>query len=671
MNKRKPVDYTELYAQLNAALEGAATQMEQYAAIGKAVALRPEKGAAVTAADYLREARPELSGFSPRNLRRMRAFYQTYGNHPDLLKLAMQTGWTLNVLILEADLTLAERAWYLNAVLRFGWTKTTLKERLAESAHLSEAALDDSQPLWYTKGSETAGRERREPSVKEKEKCYICCDLKSFYASVECIERVLDPLTTNLVVADQRRTEKTICLAVTPSLKAYGISGRARLFEVVQRVGEVNAQRKRQAPGRAFTGSSWNDPEVRENPSLSLDYIVAPPRMAHYIEWSTRIYEVYLKYAAPEDIHVYSIDEVFIDATSYLQTFRMTGREYARAIILDILKTTGITAAAGIGPNLYLAKIAMDIEAKRVPADEYGVRIAELDEMSYRQKLWTHRPITDFWRVGRGYAAKLEAHGLYTMGDIARCSIGRSDEVHNEELLYRLFGVNAELLIDHAWGWEPCTIADVKAYKPENKSIVSGQVLQSPYEFDKARLVVREMADALALDLVDKGLVTNQLVLTVGYDIENLSGLRPAYQGEVTVDRYGRKIPKHAHGTANLPGYTSSGEDLLRAVTELYDRIVDRNLLIRRLTISANRLLDEISAREKEAPEQLDLFTDYAAQQKQAEEKAAAHAKERKLQEAMLGVKKRYGKNAILKGMNLEEGATAKDQNEKIGGHQA
>lgn len=671
MNKRKPVDYTELYAQLNAALEGAATQMEQYAAIGKAVALRPEKGAAVTAADYLREARPELSGFSPRNLRRMRAFYQTYGNHPDLLKLAMQTGWTLNVLILEADLTLAERAWYLNAVLRFGWTKAVLQEKLAKSAHLSEVALDDSQPLWYTKGGETAGRERRGAGVKEKEKCYICCDLKSFYASVECIERGLDPLTTNLVVADKRRTEKTICLAVTPSLKAYGISGRARLFEVVQRVEEVNAQRKRQAPGRVLTGSSWHDPEVRENPSLALDYIVAPPRMAHYIEWSTRIYEVYLKYAAPEDIHVYSIDEVFIDATSYLQTFRMTGREYARAIILDILKTTGITAAAGMGPNLYLAKIAMDIEAKHVPADEYGVRIAELDEMSYRQKLWTHRPLTDFWRVGRGYAAKLEAHGLYTMGDIARCSIGKSDEVYNEELLYRLFGINAELLIDHAWGWEPCTIADVKAYKPENKSIVSGQVLQSPYEFDKARLVVREMADALALDLVDKGLVTNQLVLTVGYDIENLSGLRPAYQGEVTVDRYGRKIPKHAHGTANLPGYTSSGEDLLRAVTELYDRIVDRNLLIRRLTISANRLLDEISAREKEAPEQLDLFTDYAAQQKQAEEKAAAHAKERKLQEAMLGVKKRYGKNAILKGMNLEEGATAKDQNEKIGGHQA
>ena len=670
MNKRKPVDYTELYTQLDAALDGAATQMEQYAAIGKAVALRSEKGAAVAAADYLREAHPELSGFSPRNLRRMRAFYQTYRDQHDLLELAMRIGWTRNVLILEADLTLEERAWYLNAALRFGWTKTTLKERLAESAHLSEAALDDSQPLWYTKGSEAAGRKRREPSVKEKEKCYICCDLKSFYASVECIERGLDPLTTNLVVADQRRTEKTICLAVTPSLKAYGISGRARLFEVVQRVGEVNAQRKRQAPGRAFTGSSWNDPEVRENPSLSLDYIVAPPRMAHYIEWSTRIYEVYLKYAAPEDIHVYSIDEVFIDATSYLQTFRMTGREYARAIILDILKTTGITAAAGIGPNLYLAKIAMDIEAKHVPADEYGVRIAELDEMSYRQKLWTHRPLTDFWRVGRGYAAKLEAHGLYTMGDIARCSIGRSDEVHNEELLYRLFGVNAELLIDHAWGWEPCTIADVKSYKPENKSIVSGQVLQCPYGFEKARLVVREMADALALDLVDKGLVTNQLVLTVGYDIENLSDLRPAYQGEVTVDRYGRKIPKHAHGTANLPGYTSSGEDLLRAATEFYDRIVDRNLLIRRLSLCANHLLPESEAPKAHEGEQLDLFTDYAAEAKKREEADAAHTKERRLQETMLGIKKKYGKNAILKGMNLEEGATAQERNRTIGGHQ-
>ena len=506
-----------------------------------------------------------------------------------------------------------------------------------------------------------------------KEKCYICCDLKSFYASVECVERGLDPLTTNLVVADKRRTEKTICLAVTPSLKAYGISGRARLFEVVQRVGEVNAQRRRRAPGCQFSGSSWHDPEVQQNPALALDYLVAPPRMADYIGWSTRVYEIYLNYVAPQDIHVYSIDEVFIDATSYLDTYRMTGRELARKMILDIQRTLGLTAAAGIGTNLYLAKVAMDIEAKHVPADEYGVRIAELDELSYRRNLWTHRPLTDFWRIGRGYAAKLEAHGLCTMGDIARCSIGRPEEVYNEELLYRLFGVNAELLIDHAWGWEPCTIADVKAYKPENKSIVSGQVLQCPYAFDKGRLVVREMADALALDLVDKGLVTDQLVLTVGYDIENLSNptRREAYAGPVTTDPYGRKIPKHGHGTANLKGYTSSSEELMEAVSDLYDRAVDRNLLIRRLSISANHLLDEISAREKEMPEQLDLFTDYASQQRQAEKREAAHAKERRLQETVLGLKKKYGKNAILKGMNLEEGATAKDQNEKIGGHQA
>ena len=504
------------------------------------------------------------------------------------------------------------------------------------------------------------------------EKCYICCDLKSFYASVECVERGLDPMTTNLVVADQRRTEKTICLAVSPSLKAYGISGRARLFEVVEKVREVNTQRKWQAPGHQLTGSSWHDPDLRQSPELALDYIVAPPRMAHYIAWSTRIYQVYLKYAAPEDIHVYSIDEVFIDATSYLEAFQMTGRQLARTIILDILKTTGITAAAGIGTNLYLAKIAMDIEAKHVPADEYGVRIAELDEMSYRRLLWDHRPLTDFWRVGRGYASKLEAHGLFTMGDIARCSLGGAGDYYNEELLYKLFGVNAELLIDHAWGWEPCTIADVKAYKPENKSVVSGQVLQNPYTFEQARLVVREMADSLALDLVDKGLLTDQLVLTVGYDIENLTDpeRRKHYTGPVTTDHYGRRIPKHAHGTANLGQYSSSAHDLMEAVSELYDRIMDPALLVRRLSISANHLVDEVTARQRQQPEQLDLFTDYAVQERQRAEQDAAHAREKKLQEAMLGIKKKYGKNAILKAMNLEEGATAKERNQQIGGHQ-
>lgn len=503
-----------------------------------------------------------------------------------------------------------------------------------------------------------------------KERTYVCCDLKSFYASVECVERGLDPMTTNLVVADKRRTEKTICLAVTPSLKAYGISGRARLFEVVQRVAEINAQRRWNAPGHQFSGASWNDPEVRQDLSLELDYIVAPPRMAHYIDWSTRIYQVYLKYIAPEDIYPYSIDEVFMDITNYLDTYKMTARELTRTIILDILKTTGITAAAGMGTNLYLAKVSMDIVAKHVHADKDGVRIAKLNEMTYRRLLWNHRPLTDFWRVGKGYAAKLESNGLYTMGDIARCSIGKPTDYHNEELLYKLFGVNAELLIDHAWGWEPCTIADVKAYKPENKSIVSGQVLQCPYTFEKARLVVREMADALALDLVDKGLATNQLVLTVGYDIENLSVENYRYQGPVTTDRYGRKIPKHAVGTENFD-YTSSATDLLRAVCILYDRIVDRDLLIRRLSISANRLLDESAVPGDDECEQIDLFTNYADREKQKAEADAAHARERKIQETMLDIKKKYGKNAILKGMNLEEGATAKERNQTIGGHQA
>lgn len=499
------------------------------------------------------------------------------------------------------------------------------------------------------------------------ERTYICCDLKSFYASVECLERGLNPLTTNLVVADLSRTEKTICLAVTPSLKAYGISGRARLFEVIQRVKQVNAQRKWAAPGHKLTGSSSNAVELNQNPSLALDYIVAPPRMAHYIDWSTRVYSVYLKHVAPEDIFPYSIDEVFIDATAYLHTYSLTGREFARRLILDILKTTGLTAAAGIGTNMYLAKIAMDISAKHIPADEYGVRIAELDEMTYRRTLWTHQPITDFWRVGKGYATKLAEYGMLTMGDVARCSLT------NEDLLYRLFGVNAELLIDHAWAWEPCTMAEVKAYKPENRSIVSGQVLQEPYTAEKARLVIREMADNLALDLVDKGLVTDQLVLTVGYDRENLDDpqRRARYQGAMTTDRYGRKIPKHAHGSINLGDYTSSGEELLQATAELFDRIVNKGLLVRRMSLCANHLRDEASVPRSGEAEQLDLFTDYTVKEKQAAEHEASRARERKIQETMLELKKRFGKNAVLKGMNLEEGATAKERNSQIGGHKA
>ena len=502
-----------------------------------------------------------------------------------------------------------------------------------------------------------------------KNRVYIACDLKSFYASVECIERDLDPLATNLVVADKSRTDKTICLAVTPSLKAYGISGRARLFEVVQKVAEVNVQRQQKAPGRQLTGSSWHDPDVKEHPELALDYLVAPPRMAHYIEWSTRIYNVYLKYVAPSDIHVYSIDEVLIDVTNYLPTYGLTPRELARKIVLDVLDTTGITATAGIGTNLYLAKVAMDIWAKHIQPDEKGVRIAEMDEMSYRQRLWDHRPLTDFWRVGRGYAKKLEAQGLCTMGDIARCSIGKPTDYYNEELLYRMFGVNAEILVDHAWGYEPTTMADIKAYKPEAKSIGSGQVLTAPYTFGKARMVAWEMADQLALDLVAQRFVTNQLTLTVGYDIDNLRDpkRRKQYHGEVKTDRYGRQIPKHAHGTANLEEYTASSKRITAAILELYDRIVDEKLLIRRMYLTANRVTAEADVPAEPAMEQMDLFADPV----QKESEAAELARERKLQEAMLGIKSKYGKNAILKGTNLLDGATAAERNDKIGGHRA
>ena len=505
------------------------------------------------------------------------------------------------------------------------------------------------------------------------ERSYIAIDLKSFYASVECIERGLDPLTTNLVVADQSRTEKTICLAVSPSLKSYGIPGRPRLFEVVQRVKWVNQQRRKLAPKQTFSGKSWHDPDLKAKPELELDYIVAPPQMARYMQWSSRIYDVYLKYVAPEDIHVYSIDEVMMDVTAYLQSYGMTARELAKTILLDVLNTTGITATAGIGTNLYLCKVAMDIVAKHIPADEDGVRIAELDEMSYRKTLWEHRPLTDFWRVGRGYSKKLEQHGLLTMGDIARCSLGKETEYYNEELLYKLFGINAELLIDHAWGWEPCTIADIKAYRPENNSIGAGQVLQSPYPFEKARLVVREMADLLALDLVDKGLVCDQLVLTVGYDIENLKNpeLRRRYSGEITTDNYGRAVPKHAHGSENLGRYTSSSKQILQAVTTLFERVVDPLLLVRRMNLVANHVVYEAELPKENTVEQLDLFTDYAAREEQEKQEAAEQQRERRRQEALLSIKKKFGKNAIMKGMNLEEGATAKERNATIGGHKA
>lgn len=504
-------------------------------------------------------------------------------------------------------------------------------------------------------------------------KTYIAIDLKSFYASVECRERNRDPLTTNLVVADPSRTEKTICLAVSPSLKKYGLSGRARLFEVIQKVKIANELRKLKAPNKVFCGSSDDSIALQKNPSLKIDYITAPPRMARYMEYSTKIYNIYLKYIAPEDIHIYSIDEVFIDVTHYLSTYNMTARELAMTMIQDILGTTGITATAGIGTNMYLCKIAMDIVAKHIEPDKNGVRIAELDEMSYRRLLWNHRPITDFWRVGRGYSKKLEKIGLYTMGDIARCSIGKPTDYYNEELLYKLFGINAELLIDHAWGYEPCTMEDVKAYKPETNSISSGQVLHCPYEFDKARLVVKEMTDLMVLDLVDKGLATNQIVLTIGYDIENITDKNRSqiYKGTVTTNYYGKKVPKPAHGTTNLPKQTSSTTLITNAVMELYDKIVNKKLLIRRINIVANKLVDEHSVKNANKYEQLDLFTDYEILKKQREKENAESEREKRMQNTILDIKKKFGKNAILKGMNLQEGATAKDRNNQIGGHKA
>ena len=473
--------------------------------------------------------------------------------------------------------------------------------------------------------------------MQQQLRTYIAIDLKSFYASVECVDRGLDPLTTNLVVADESRTEKTICLAVSPSLKAYGIGGRARLFEVYQK-------------------------------ARGVEFIIAPPRMAHYIEVSTKVYQTYLKYIAPEDIHVYSIDEVFMDVTAYLRSYKMTAHQLAMKIIRDVLATTGITATAGIGTNMYLCKVAMDIMAKKVPADKDGVRIAELDEMSYRRELWDYRPLTKFWRVGRGIAEKLAVYGIDTMGKIARMSI------QNEGLLYRLFGVNAELLIDHAWGWEPCTIDAVKAYRPETNSFSSGQVLQEPYTFQKARVVIREMAEGMALDLVSKRLVTDQLVLTVGYDAECLTRpeIREKYHGEITTNYYGKAVPKHAHGTFNFERPTSSSRLIMDGATELFDRQVNPDLLIRRLNLTTNHVVSETSvAAQDSAPQQLDLFIDYEALEKQRKEEQTKLEKERRMQEAQLKIKKRFGKNAILRGLNFEEGATAKERNEQIGGHKA
>ncbi len=493
------------------------------------------------------------------------------------------------------------------------------------------------------------------------ERTYIAIDLKSFYASVECAARGLDPLDTHLVVADSSRTEKTICLAISPSLKEYGIPGRARLFEVVTRMKEVNRERRQRSPLRTLTGKSSSKSELFADPFLEADYIVAPPQMALYEKVSASIFNIYQQYVAPEDIHVYSIDEVFLDVTGYLGLYRLSAHELAVKMIRDVLKQTGITATAGIGTNLYLAKVAMDIVAKHAPADADGVRIAELDEASYRRLLWEHRPLTDFWRVGRGYAKRLEAHGLLTMGDVARCSL------ENEDLLYKLFGVNAELLIDHAWGWEPCTIKDIKAYRPAMNSLSTGQVLSCAYTAEKGKLIVKEMTDLLVLDLVSKRLKTRQMGLYVGYDVENLKDGKK-YVGEIVADHYGRRVPKPATGTENLGGYTSSTKEIMAAVTRLYDRIVDKDLLVRRMSVVANDVLPDDGVPE-EKPQQLDLFTDYSAEAERQEERKKALEKERKMQEAAISVQNKFGKNALLKGMDLEEGATTRERNGQIGGH--
>jgi len=490
---------------------------------------------------------------------------------------------------------------------------------------------------------------------------YVAIDLKSFYASVECVEHGFDPLTTNLVVADESRTEKTICLAVSPSLKAYGISGRARLFEVVQKVKEINEERVKKAPGKRFTGDSFYDDEIKSNSSLALNYYVAVPRMAYYMKYSSKIYEVYLKYVSKDDIHVYSIDEVFIDVTNYLNTYKMTAHELAMTMIRDILTTTGITATCGIGTNMYLAKIAMDITAKHMPADKDGVRIAELDEMSYRKLLWDHKPLTDFWRIGKGISNKLEKNGMYTQGDIARMSL------INEDKLYKLFGINAELIIDHAWGYEPTRISDIKSYKPTGKSISSGQVLKEPYPFDKARLIIKEMTDALSLDLFDKKVVTDQIVLTVGYDNTSLT----SYKGEIAIDPYGRPTPKMAHGSINIGEYTNATFLMLEKTLELFDRIVDSNLTVRRMYVVANHIINEKDVNNIPQDEQLDLFSNYEEIDKQRKAHKESLDKEHKLQEAILKIHHKYGKNAALKMNSLEEGATAKERNESIGGHRA
>lgn len=501
------------------------------------------------------------------------------------------------------------------------------------------------------------------------DRTYLCIDLKSFYASVECVDRELDPLVTNLVVADVSRTEKTICLAVTPALKSFGIPGRARLFEVNQKVREINRDRLSRIPAKAFWDKSCDIRELEKDPTLELDYMIAPPRMARYMHYSTTIYGIYLRYIAPEDIHVYSIDEVFIDLTTYLDFYKLSARGLAEKLVHDVYNETGITATVGIGSNMYLAKVAMDITAKKMPPDEKGMRIAELDEISYRYEMWEHQPLKDFWRIGSGYSRKLHAAGLYTMGDIARYSLSK----RGEENLYKLFGVNAELLIDHAWGWEPCTIKDVKEYQPVNNSLSSGQVLHCAYTTEKARIVTWEMADRLSLDMVSKKVMTDQLILSVGYDRESLQNeeIRRNYKGEILRDHYGREVPKYAHGTTNLKEHSNTSSEIITAVIELYDHIVDPNLLVRRITIAANHIKSEEKLLKEVKFEQLDLFSDAAEEEKRRQKEKEKKDKESNLQEAILHIHNKYGKNSLLKGSNFVDGATMKDRNQQIGGHRA
>ena len=492
---------------------------------------------------------------------------------------------------------------------------------------------------------------------------YICIDLKSFYASVECVERHLDPLSTNLVVADETRTDKTICLAVSPSLKSFGIPGRARLFEVKQKIKKVNDEREKKLAGGKFDGESFNIKTIENDRKKKVSFIVAPPRMAKYIEVSTKIYDIYLKYVAPEDMHVYSVDEVFIDATDYLKTYDLSPRDFAMTIIKDVLSNTGITATVGIGTNLYLAKIAMDIVAKKMPPDSDGVRIAALDEASYRKTLWEHRPLSDFWRVGPGISERLRKYGIYTMGDIAKCSVGGDGEFYNEELLFKEFGINAELLIDHAWGYEPTKISDIKSYKPSSNSLSIGQVLSNPYPFDKARIVVKEMANSLALDLVSKGLMTDLLTLTVGYDVGDVADGADLYDGEIVVDRYGRNVPKSAHGSSNLKKFTCSPTKIVSAFAGLFDRIVDKDLHVRRMYVVATAYDEKDVEKELSTFVQISLFDE--------KKRDFVEEKDKKVSKSVLKIKEKYGKNSILKGIDFEDGATEKKRNKEIGGHKA